>query len=177
MSRFSRRSGYACLVAGAVLFTFLVHELAHWAMGTGLGNEMRMTLNSAYPAAKIYQETWHFSLVTLAGPVITLLQALAAFFLLRSGRHPYLYPFLLTPLIMRLLAGAMNAINPNDEGRLGQALGIGLYTLPALVCSVLAILVYQTSRRHGFTASFNASSAILVVVFSSVLILADQALF
>lgn len=176
MARISRLLGYVCLVAAAVLFTFAVHELAHWAVGTWLGNEMRMTLNSAYPVARAYKEPWHSTIVSLAGPVVTLLQASATFLLLRSGRHRWLYPFLLTPLVMRLLAGTMNVVNPNDEGRISQTLGLGLYTIPLLVCALLAYLVYRVSRRHGFTAGFNTASTVLVVGFSSVLILVDQML-
>jgi hypothetical protein len=168
--------GYVCLVAAAVLFTFTLHELAHWAVGTWLGNEMQMTLNSAYPVARAYKEPWHSTVVSLAGPIVTLLQAFATFLLLRSGRQRWLYPFLLTPLIMRLLAGAMNVVNPNDEGRISQALGLGLYTIPFPVCTLLAFLVYRISRRHGFSAGFNAASAVLVVASSSVLILIEQVL-
>lgn len=173
MARISRMLGYVCLVAAAILFTFAVHELAHWAVGTWLGNEMRITLNSAYPVARAYKEPWHSTVVSLAGPVVTLLQAFAAFLLLRSGRRRWLYPFLLTALVMRLLAGVMNVVNPNNEGRIGQALGLGLYTIPLLVCVLLAFLVYRISRRHGFTARFNAASTVLVILFSSVLILMD----
>ncbi|MEM7353538.1 MAG: hypothetical protein AAF657_22260 [Acidobacteriota bacterium] len=165
---------YFAWVAASVALTWLIHELAHWATGTLLGYRMYMTLNSAGLAAGEYEIAWHGLAVSSAGPVITLLQAGVVFLILRKTPIAALYPFLFVPFYMRLLAGALNLIHLNDEGRVGQALGLGTYTIPAIVSLVLLGLVIQASRRAGLEARFQAGTTLAVMFFSSILILLDQ---
>lgn len=168
------RLSYFLWIAFAVAFTWLIHEFAHWAAGTLLGYPMRMSLNSAGLVEGTYASNWHRLVVTAAGPVVTLLQAGIVFALLRKGSSAALYPFLFVPLYMRLMAGGMNLLSPNDEGKLSQALGLGIYTLPILVSLALLVLVIQASRRAGFKARFQAGTVLSTMLFSSILILLDQ---
>ena len=169
-----RHLTYAVTVAVAVFFTFAIHEGAHWLAGELLGNDMKMTLNSAYPSSGAYLEPWHWNWISAAGPLITLLQAIAVFLLMRTRSAAALYPFLLTPAVMRVMAMCMNVIKPQDEGRISQSLGIGTFTLPLVVCAALAYLTILASRRAGYSTRFNVASIVLIVAFSSVLILASQ---
>lgn len=75
---------------------------------------------------------------------------------------------------MRLLAGLMNFINLNDEGRIGEPIGIVVFTLPLLVSGILFYMVYKTSARYNIDWKFQAITTIMVMVFSSALILTDQ---
>jgi hypothetical protein len=144
-----RLGPFVLVLAAAAVSTALLHELGHWLAGTWLGNEMVMSLNAARPVAG-YGADWHAWVVTAAGPAVTLLQAVLVWLLSRRGGPPWLFAFLLTPLVYRTMAMAMNALNPNDEGRLSLELGLGLYTLPALVCAFLLWLVVDECRRRGW---------------------------
>ncbi len=167
---------YALWVAVAVAFTWLIHEFAHWAMGTVFGYEMKMSLNSAGLVSGEYDQEWHGLLVTAAGPILTLIQGCVVFALFRKKPSTPLYPLLFVPFYMRLAAGLMNLISLNDEGRLGQALHLGTYTLPALVSLFLLALVILASRQAGFKAKFQVGTTLTVMFVSSAIILLDQAL-
>ncbi len=174
----SAKQGLATVAwaAVAVTFTWLLHEFAHWATGTFLGYPMQMTLNTAGLVDGEYRATWHRLAVSSAGPLITLLQAGLVFALLRKTPSKVLYLFLFVPFLMRLMAGVINVINLNDEGRVSQALGLGVYTLPALVTFTLLVMVARASRRAGFEARFQAMTTLAVMVFATLLIMADQLL-
>jgi Na+/H+-translocating membrane pyrophosphatase len=160
----------------AVFLTFFFHEISHWAAGELLGYKMTMTLNSVSLSEGKYRESWHDTLVSAAGPVFTLLQASAFYMIMRQHKNLLFYPFLFTPLYMRALAGAMNFINLNDEGRISHAFGIGTFTLSVLVCLLLFFYVYRISKQNNFTARFQIINLLLTMLFSSILILADQSL-
>src|SRR3712207_75554 len=95
---------YVAITAGAVVFSWLLHEWAHWAMGQALGYDMAMTLNKSYPVPARYSGAGHYAVVSAAGPAVTLLEALVDYVLLRQRWRLLLYPFLFTCLYMRLFA-------------------------------------------------------------------------
>ena len=166
---------YIFITVVAVLFTWLLHEFAHWLAGEILGNEMHMTLNSSSPIEEGYKKSWHATLISSAGPVITLLQAIVFYGLLKKTGNYLLFPFLFTAFYMRLLAGVMNLINLNDEGRVSNDLGLGTYTLPLIMTAILFYLVYDIIKTRGFVAKFIVGTILLIMLLSSLVILADQA--
>lgn len=168
---------YGGWVVLAVASTWLAHEFAHWLAASSLGYEAAMTLNSVYLVEGAYELQGHRILVSAVGPLVTIAQAFGVFLLLQHGRwRTYLYPFLFTPLYMRVLAGGMNVINLNDEGRISEALGLGAFTLPLVVSVGLGYLVYRVARTHRLSWSFQVGTVLIVMLVSSVLILADQLL-
>jgi len=164
----------ALAAAGAVLFTWLLHEFSHWLTGRLLGYEMIMTLNSTYPVDGVYVQDWHNTLISAIGPIVTVLEAVVVYILMRVKPNIYGYLFLFTCFYMRLVAGVLNIIHLNDEGRVGASLGIGVYTLPLIVSAILFGLVSHIARREHYSLRFNALIAVLVIFFSSIVILADQ---
>ena len=164
------------VTAIAVLFTWMLHEFAHWLAGEALGNNMIMTFNTSYPATGRYLAASHDNIVSAAGPIVTLFQAVVFYFLLKKEKNRSLFPFLLTCLYMRTLAGVLNIINLNDEGRISKDLGLGAYTLPIVVVAILFYLVYSTAKRNSYTIKFMAGSVLLIMLISAVIILADQAM-
>ena len=110
---------YTLITLLAVVFTWLFHEFMHWLTGEALGNKMVMTINSGYPESRQYVSSWHATVVSAAGPVATLVQAIVIYSLVKTRYNLVLFPFLLTCLYMRTIAGFLNFINPNDEGRVG----------------------------------------------------------
>jgi hypothetical protein len=158
----------------AVVFTFVVHEFTHWTMGEFLGYEMRMTLNTAYPIAGKYTKDWHYTVISCVGPLITLLQAIIFYVLIKQNSNKNLYPFLLSCFYLELLSGIMNFRNPNDLGRIGVYLNIGLFTLPILFTSLHFLLTYKTSKRENYNRKFILTTLLLIIIFSSIWILTNQ---
>ena len=162
-----------CLIA--VLFTWMIHEFFHWAMSESLGYDAVMTLNTVYLKSGGYQSQSHANLVSAAGPLITILQALIVFFYLRKkGWNNYLYPFLFTAFYTRFMAMGMSFLNLNDEARISKSWGIGTFTLPFIVSVFLFFLVYDISKRYQLKWRFQFLTIFLVMLFSSILILSDQ---
>ncbi len=166
---------YILAVIGAVIFTWLIHEFAHWFTSISLGYESIMRLNSVSYLDGENPTDWHRMIVSAAGPIVTILQAIVTFLFLRSQNwNKYIYPLLFTAFYMRFLAGQMNIINPNDEGRISAFLGIGTYTLPIVVCGFLFYLVYAISRKYKLDWKFQLATTLIVMFASSILILSDQ---
>ncbi len=166
---------YIFITLVAVLLTWLLHEFSHWFMGVLLGYEMGFTLNSAFPIQGNYNQQWHQHLISAAGPIVTIAQAIVCFFLVVRRPVYKLFPILFVPFYMRLLASGMNFINLNDEGRISSDLGVGTFTIPVLVTSLLFLLVLIIARKWALSKSFIFWTALLVMIFSSILILVDQA--
>ena len=165
---------YILLTAFAVIFSWLIHELAHYYTGQLLGYDMAMTLNTAYPVSGQYALDWHYQVISAAGPLITIIEAILVFILMRNKARVKLYPFLFACFYIRLMAGIISFLNPNDEARISKAIGLGAFTLPIVVISFLAYLLYKTSKQYGFSKKFNWVTLIIIIVVSSVIILSDQ---
>ncbi|TRZ41956.1 hypothetical protein [Robertkochia solimangrovi] len=168
---------YLLACTGAVFFTWIIHEFSHWITSESLGYESVLTLNSVSPLSGQKYSELHNVYVSVSGPLITILQAVIVFvFLLSRNWNKLVYPFLFTPLYMRLLAGWMNFINPNDEGRISEYFGLGVFTLSVLVNIFLFFLVYKISNKYKLGWKFNTWTTIIIMVVSSILILSDQIL-
>ncbi|WP_339698481.1 hypothetical protein [uncultured Marixanthomonas sp.] len=166
---------YVLATLAAVLFTWLLHEFAHWGTAEALGYTAFMSLNGTSFADYKNITPWQHTIISAAGPIITLLQAVVVFLFLKYNRwNLYLYPLLFTAFYMRLLAGGMNFINPNDEGRISQFLGLGTYTIPVLVSTFLLYLLYYITKQYSLSWRFQAITLLWVMVFSAILILLDQ---
>ncbi|WP_421764381.1 hypothetical protein [Ekhidna sp.] len=165
---------YLFIAAFAVAGSWFIHEFAHWSVGEILGYDMKMTLNTAGIIDGSYGYTWERLLVSAAGPFVTIVQAVAFWILIMKRPNQYLFPFIFTPLYFRALASFMNIINLNDEGRISHAMGIGTYTLPIIVTLFLFVLVYSVAKKLYLRKSFIAWNTLLVMIFSSVIILSDQ---
>ena len=174
MTNFKLTLKYTAISMIAVFMTFFFHELFHWIAGELLGYKMTMTLNSVSLTEGKYLKSWHETIVSAAGPVFTILQASTFYMIMTQNKNFLFYPFLFAPLYMRILAGVMNFINLNDEGRIGNTLGIGTFTLSMIVCMLLLFFVFKISKQNNYTVKFQVTNLLLTMLFSSILILADQ---
>lgn len=166
---------FACL--GAVLFTWIIHEFTHWVTSESLGYDSAMTLNKVSPISGLRYTDLHSVYVSATGPLITIIQAVIVFIvLINRNWNKLIYPFLFTPLYMRLLAGGMNFINPNDEGRISEYFGLGVFTISILVSIILLFLVYKISNKYKLSWKFNTWTTIIIMAVSSLLVLSDQIL-
>lgn len=160
---------YIALVGIAVLLTFASHEFIHYLTGEILGNHMIMNLNESYPAND-YLQDWHFTVVTATAPLFTLLQAVAFSFILRRKDMPSLFPFLVSPVLMRCMALVVTFANPNDEARLSQDAGLSLWTLPVIMCSLLIYLLYVVIKKNRYSKPFVFGSILTTIAFTIALI-------
>ena len=165
---------YIWIFIFAVLFSWIFHELAHLITGEILGYNMKMTLNSTYPAAGKHSSDLHYHVISAAGPLFTLCEAIVVFILMYWRNRVLLYPFLFTCFYIRFLAMAISLFNPNDEARISTAMGIGKFTLPIIVSGTLFYMVYKISSRYGLSKKFNLVNLGLAILFSSVIILTDM---
>src|SRR5690606_40880512 len=95
---------YILISALAVVLTFLFHELTHFITGEILGYNMKMTLNSASPVNGNYINSLHENIVSVSGPVFTIMQAVAFYLIIKKNKNYMLYPFLFVPFLMRVMA-------------------------------------------------------------------------
>ncbi len=158
----------------ASLATTLVHELGHYGMGIGLGHEMRMSLNQAAPVTAIAIPAMDLLLIVAAGPLVTVLQALVAFFLIRNRGLLFAYPFLFAAWFMRFAAAFVSLAHPNDEARLSIELFGGMWWLPAGVVLGLSILLWSASRRLGIGWKTNAVCYLICSVTTAAIVFGDR---
>ncbi len=158
----------------AVSFSFLIHELTHWITGELLGYEMRMTLNTAYPINGAYTKPWHYTVTSALGPLMTLFQAIVFYLFIRRNRNKMLFPFLFTAFYLEILSGIMNYRNANDLGRIGRDIDIGIFTLPIIFVAIHYLLLYKTIKREKYDRKFILTTLVLILIFSSILILSRQ---
>ena len=131
---------YILITAIAVISSFFFHELAHFITGKILGYEMGISLNSAFLLEGEYQSEWHQQLISAAGPIFTILQAILIFYCIQKTNNRYWYPFLFFAFYFRVLATVISIFNPNDEARISAWLGLGYWILPLLVS--FSLLIY-----------------------------------
>jgi len=162
---------YILMVLFSVLFTWVLHEFTHWTTSELLGYEAKLTLNSVSPLKGQKQTEWHQIYISASGPIITILQAIVVYLLLKTkGWNKLIYPLLFVPMYMRIMAGMMNYINPNDEGRISEFFEVGLYTISIIVSGFLFLLVYRTTKYFDLNWKFNFWTTIIIIAGSSITI-------
>jgi hypothetical protein len=166
------------LISGiAVVLSWTLHEFAHWFTGSYLGYNMAMTLNKSFPLNEKYATIADYQIISAAGPLSTLTQAIVIFMVMKHSKIKWLYSFLFTCFYMRFFAAIISFLNPNDEARVSKFLGIGTFTLPIIMVAFLFFFVYKISKQYKFGYRFIAINLGLVILFSSIIILADQFFF
>jgi len=165
---------YSVITLLAVVFSFVIHEFSHWLTGEILGYKMGMTLNKAYPVSGSFTQHWHYTLISSVGPIVTLIQSICAFLLIRRDHNKVLYPFLLSSWYLELLSGVMNFRHANDLGRISETFNLGLFTIPVIFVSIHFILVYKTVLREKYPFKFILWTFLLILLFSSTWILLNN---
>lgn len=165
---------YVAVFAMAVFLSWTLHELAHWTVGEYLGYKMAITLNKSYLLSGQYSKDLHYQIISAAGPIFTLCEALFVFILMIQRKRILLYPFIFTCFYMRLFATIISFRHPNDEARISTAIGIGKFTLPLIVTAILFALIYKVSKKYRFDIKFNLANLGLTILFSSLIILTDM---
>lgn len=137
----------ATALAACIFVTHWLHELGHALVAKGLGYEVLLSSNKVVPVAGDYASRLHQDLVSIAGPLVTIAIALAAF--VWRSRIGFLAPIILwNTFTMRLLAAVASIGNPNDEARVSASLGLGTWTIPIVVCGFLLLLFGLVARER-----------------------------
>ena len=137
--------GFYGLVFLAGFVTFAVHEGGHWLAALLLGHEAYFGLNSA--GARGTVGTVDHMIISAAGPAVTVVQALVALWLVQARASAAAWVFLFQAAFMRFMATVISLFNPNDEARISEWLGWGMWTLPVLVTVALFGLLAVGSLR------------------------------
>ena len=133
----------------AFLVTNFIHEGGHWLMGASFGLDMQFGLNAVRYLSPTTE--WQRVLGNAAGPLVTIVQGIVAYVLVRRTASSRAFAFLYAAAFMRLAAGLVSLILPNDEARLSLYFGLGKWTLPVLVAAGLIALAIKGSKRLGLT--------------------------
>lgn len=165
---------YIIVTGLAVILTWLLHEFSHWAMGTLLGNNMAMTLNQSFPISGEYFKSWHYQLTSAVGPIITIIEAIVIYILMRHSHKAILYSTLFACFMCRFGATLLSFRNPNDEARISQYLGIGTFTLPIIVTLFLLFLLILTTLKYKFSFRFVFLNFVLTTFFISCIVATDN---
>lgn len=170
------RLGFLVACAIAAVLTFVLHEGAHWAAGEALGYDMFLRANSAGLARGEYRNETDAMIVTIAGPAFTLLQALVAFVIARGSQSAAAFAFVLSALLMRMLAAGVSFGNPNDEARFSLWLGFGPWAVFAVVIGLLLGLTVMAARAAHVTWREIGVGVFVWMIFASAIILGERQL-
>lgn len=143
--------------------TNLLHEAAHWVTGQLLGYDMWVNINSAGLESGQYRLASHPQIVSIAGPIFTMLQGLVAYLIFRKNKSLIAFAFIFAAFMMRFVAGLMSLSNPNDEARVSEYLGLGPWTLHIVVVAILLGLTILAGRQtklrlRDYTLAYVATS-------------------
>jgi hypothetical protein len=138
-------AGFYGLVFAAGFVTFVLHEGGHWLAAVLLGHEAYFGLNSA--GARGTVSTVDHMIISAVGPAVTVVQALVALWLVQARASAAAWVFLFWAAFMRFMATVISLFNANDEARISEWLGWGMWTLPAIVTVALFGLLVVGSLR------------------------------
>jgi len=159
-----------------IIATFLLHEAAHFLAGKVLGYSMWVSINHAAPTSGAFTHDLHRIIVNMAGPAITLLQAIIAFIIGMQKNSKFAFLVVFLCFYHRLTATVISLSKPNDEMRASLDLNLDAWTLPLLVTGLLMIMVILLANRTrpGWKtvalAWVGGSLAFTVVVFGEPLL-------
>jgi len=125
-----------------------LHELGHALTSKAFGYDVVMTINKVRSSGGVGDAPlWHSLLIAAAGPLVTIILSVLAY--LNRARLGMLAPIIIfNAMIMRIIAAGVSISHPNDEAWVSDTLGIGMWTLPVLVCALLAGIFVAVARER-----------------------------
>lgn len=162
----------------AAILTWGIHEGAHWAMGELLGYDMWMTFNEAGPVSGSYNSDMHNILIALAGPLVTIVQAIIAWFIIARSKNLIAYVFVFLAFYMRAVAmGISFTSKPNDEATASLLMGLPMWVLPAIIVTFLFMLTYASSKKLKAGWKINVLAYIMASVVATLVIFLNGVIF
>ncbi len=162
----------------AAMLTWGIHEGAHYLMGRALGYDMWISFNQAGLVEGDYESLLHRNLVSIAGPVVTAIQAVVAWLFVRKTKALWAYSLVFLAFWTRAMAFVISLVaNPNDEARISLSLGLPIWVLPSISVAFMLFFTVLASRtlRAGWKGNLVAYLAASIV--SALVVFSDQLLF
>ncbi|MFO7938480.1 MAG: hypothetical protein R6U66_01900 [Bacteroidales bacterium] len=129
----------------ASLFTCSFHEFGHWLIGEITGNEMTFGLNHVSVKEGHYLASDHEWLITLSGPLFTLIQAIILWVFIEIVHFLYLFPFLFFSFFIRFAVLFSGNLTMQDEAIIARGLGLSTQTI---IFPLLILLLFMVYRSH-----------------------------
>ena len=145
MHKMRTEVGFYGLVVLAGFITFALHETGHWLTAVMLGYDAFYGLNGAGTRSVVTFE--NHAIISAAGPAVTIVQAMIALALVHFRTSAAAWVFLFWAAFMRFMATVISLFSANDEARISEWLGWGMWTLPVVVTAGLSVLLAIGSRR------------------------------
>jgi len=135
------------LLVPAAYVSYLFHELGHWSVGELLGNEMAYSLNYAWPKSGSYVHPDDGVLVSMGGPVFSIVQSFMALLIIEKYRTLNAYPFAFFPMFSRYFSLVLGGFEKQDEAQIAVVLGMWRYLVALMVLATLTAIVARCSSR------------------------------
>ena len=114
----------------------------------------------------------------MAGPFVTWIQAVVAWFFIVKRANIPLYAFLFLAFAMRAVAMGISFVSkPNDEAGVSLLLGLPMWLLPSISVAFLLGLTISGSKRLGVGWKGNAVAYVMTSVVSTMVVLLDGLIF
>jgi len=155
-------------------FSLFFHELGHWIVGEIFGNDMVLSLNGARPKSGQYVENTHLYIL-FGGVCFTILLALIFWCVIEKYKIIYAYPFVILNFILRLLPQIK--FDFQDEAKISALLGVGKYTIVAIVLISLFLITWRASRVLKLNYKYNLLFAVVSIVCLLLVVITDELLF
>ncbi|MEM7454545.1 MAG: hypothetical protein AAF456_09375 [Planctomycetota bacterium] len=162
----------------AAALTWTIHELAHYFAGMLLGYDMWVSINQAGPVNGSFDSDTHSVIVAMAGPVITWLQGIVAYVVVRWSRELWTYSFIFLTFWMRSVAMIISFIaHPNDEAKASLLMNLPMWVLPAISTCLLLVFTFLAARELKAGWRENLIAFVASSVATAAIVFADQLLF
>lgn len=166
---------FAGVLTMSTVASFLIHEQGHYLMGTALGFDMWFNLNSAgtldEPGPTAFQQTF----ITMAGPAITIVQALIASLLIKHRAHLWIYAFVITAFWQRTYAFATSmAISHNDEARIAVMYELPVWSIHSVTSGILLFFAIWAARKAKAGVIANLISYLVITLGMLAVVLGTQ---
>jgi len=155
---------------GFTIIGFILHELAHLLAALAFGHDAIIRINSV----SVLTDTSVIDsvIIDLAGPIMTVGLAGLGLWGVLSRTSLLGFNLLVAMTAQRSLAAGVSLLaNPNDEYRIGEALGIGVWTVHILVLVILWGMIVLAAKKlrpgwmYVFWAWLSISIGVSMVVF------------
>jgi len=163
-------STLALLMVPVAFLSYLFHECGHWTVGELLGNDMVLGLNYADVSSGAYAGPSDALLVSLGGPLFTLLQALVAWLIVERTKSMAAYPFLFFAAFCRFFSTLLGGYKLQDEARIASLMHLPGFVPAIVVLSLLAVLVWRgirvlrlPAKAVGYFTAMSTAVILLVI--------------
>jgi hypothetical protein len=160
----------------AAYASYIFHEFGHWLFGTLMGYEMVMSLNNTWLRSGSFLKESHSLYFVIGGPAFTILQAMLALAVIEKCKGLFAYPFLLFPLVLRMLSWTLGNFSMQDEAVISTMLGLKIHIVAIVVGLILLALVWRGSRTLELNFKTNSLLFLCSVAFS-LMVMATNRLF